>query len=389
MKYMGHKGKLLKVLGDVLLEESKNSSSIADPFCGSGAVSWFLAERTSKRVVSGDLQGFAACRAGAITHRTALLDHNKLLRSWLCKAETIVRDIVEKFPNAEESVEPRPSSTDETIKYVLRSRVFCERVLPPLLETTGLKFPITKAYGGHYFSPMQAIWLDALRATLPTRRDSRIVALAALIETAGKCAASPGHTAQPFQPTATSSRHILDAWSRSVEKILREATTNIASRSAQVLGESKVADFLQTIEVLEAGDTVFADPPYSDVHYSRFYHVLETLYHGLEIEVTGRGRYPCISVRPSSRFSLRAGSKGAALDLIETCSRKRLSLVLTFPSSGASNGLSAQDFIDAGKQMYSSIQQHEVDSDFSTLGGNAVTRDARLNCRESIICFRP
>jgi hypothetical protein len=62
--------------------------------------------------------------------------------------------------------------------------------------------------------------------------------------------------------------------------------------------------------------------------------------------------------------------------------------VLTFPSGAASNGLSAQDFILMGKGLYSSIEQYEVSSDFSTLGGNAKSRSARLMCQESIVCFR-
>lgn len=65
MKYMGHKGKLLPVLGDVLSYESRNSQRIADPFCGSAAVSWFLAQKTNKIVVSGDLQSFAVARSSS------------------------------------------------------------------------------------------------------------------------------------------------------------------------------------------------------------------------------------------------------------------------------------------------------------------------------------
>lgn len=388
MKYMGHKGKLLSFLGDVLIEESRTANAIADPFCGSGAVSWYLAQNTQKSVVSGDLQKFAVCRAASVVERTKPVDASAIFKPWIKRATSLVKAVVDKFPNAQASVEPNPKTTGDIISLVIRSRVFCETVLPGLLEELNKQFPMTKAYGGYYFSPMQALMLDALRATLPRVPDNRSVALAALIETASRCAAAPGHTAQPFQPTVTSAIHILEAWQKPVDKLLYEAIETISLRCAGKMGAAKVMDFSETINSLEEGDLVFADPPYSDVHYSRFYHVLETLAHGSEIEVTGRGRYPDISQRPSSRFSLRSQSENAARDLIVGCHSRKLNLVLTFPSGEASNGLSAESFMSLAKGLYSSVEEHKVDSDFSTLGGNAKSRGARLKCQESIICFR-
>jgi adenine-specific DNA-methyltransferase len=388
MKYMGHKGKLLSFLGDILIEESKHSVSIGDPFCGSGAVSWFLAQNTKKTIVSGDLQEFAILRAASVTTRTEPVDPFSIYGPWLKRSKRALTSIIEKFPNAEHSIEPDTSRTEDIINLVIRSRSFCEQVLPGILKNLRRPFPMTKAYGGHYFSPMQALQLDALRSTLPMNEPIKSIALAALIETASRCAASPGHTAQPFQPTLTSAKYVLEAWQRSVEKLLIESIESISTKHAYSVGTAVLGDFVDTIELLQEGDLVFADPPYSDVHYSRFYHVLETLAKGVEVEVTGRGRYPDITSRPSSMFSLKAKSKSAALELIETCHRKKVGLVLTFPSYNASNGLSAGDFIDAGKKLFSSIEQIEVDSDFSTLGGNSKTRSARLACQESIVCFR-
>lgn len=388
MKYMGHKGKLLSFLGEILIEESKNSASIADPFCGSGAVSWFLAQNTNKAIVSGDLQEFAIHRAAAVTERILPLDPMGVYTPWLKRANKLLERITEKFPNAEQSVEPDADKTDNMIKLVLRSRVFCDTVLPNIIKGLKRHFPMTKAYGGHYFSPLQALMLDSLRSTLPLDGGERSVALAALIETASRCAASPGHTAQPFQPTATSAKYILEAWRRPVDRLLLESITNISARHAGSVGRAAAGDFSDTIKTLNEGDLVFADPPYSDVHYSRFYHVLETLAKGVDVDVSGRGRYPDISQRPSSRFSLRGQSKFAAQDLVEGCHKNKLGLVLTFPSSAASNGLSADDFMSIGKGLYSSIEQYQVNSDFSTLGGNAKSRSARLKCQESIVCFR-
>lgn len=388
MKYMGHKGKLLPILGDILIHESRNAERISDPFCGSAAVSWFLAENTNKIVVAGDLQSFAVVRAASVIERTEAIDSDALLQRWYEQAHQLIARITAHFPNAERSVDPE-YVTSEDIRYVVsRSRTFCENVLPPLLDRIGGAYPMTRAYGGYYYSPLQAIELDALRQTLPEQPALRSVALAALIETASRCAAAPGHTAQPFQPTASAARFILEAWNRNVWTMLSQAVQTIAQTHAQVVGRACTRDFQHSIDDLHEGDLVFADPPYSDVHYSRFYHVLETLSRGDEVAVSGRGRYPPFAERPNSKFSKKGSAFSAAKGLIEACHKKSANLVLTFPSTGASNGLLTADFIDAANGKFSSIEVHEVVSNFSTLGGNAKTRGGRKACIENIVCFR-
>src|SRR6185369_16437174 len=93
-----------------------------------------------------------------------------------------------------------------TVKFVKECRAWS--------SSQGEKAPITAAYGGHYFSPVQSIWVDAFRATLPSKDPLRTLALASLIRASSKCVASPGHTAQPFQPTKTAKAYLRESWSR-------------------------------------------------------------------------------------------------------------------------------------------------------------------------------
>ncbi|WP_416268207.1 DNA adenine methylase [Burkholderia cepacia] len=387
MKYMGHKGKLLPLLGEILKNEAVNASKVADPFCGSGAVSWYMAQETDKVILSGDLQSFAVARAAAVVERTKAIDSNRVTKRWFESAREVVDSIVSQFPNAAKSVHPE-ISISEIQKIVNRSRVFCDEVLPPLFFKMHGHFPMTQAYGGHYFSPLQAIEIDALRQTLPKSVETRKACLAALVEAASRCAAAPGHTAQPFQPTKTAAKFIAEAWNRNVWQLVSQAMQNIASAHATVKGATCLGDFHKCISQLEPGDLVFADPPYSDVHYSRFYHVLETLTRGEQVTVTGVGRYPPIAQRPSSTFSQKGQSFAAAQRLINICREKEVNLVLTFPSNKASNGLSTRDFVDLGKGKFNSIEVEQVNSTFSTLGGKSSNRGGRIECPESIVCFR-
>ena len=71
MKYMGSKRALLEgYLGSLIMERAPSGGTIFDPFCGSGAVAWFAAERCDNRVFASDLQEYGAALADAVLHRT-------------------------------------------------------------------------------------------------------------------------------------------------------------------------------------------------------------------------------------------------------------------------------------------------------------------------------
>ena len=380
---------MLPVLGDVLFHYANGAEKIADPFCGSAAISWFLAENTGKEIISGDIQSFAVARAKAVVERTAPIDSERLIRSWFAKATAIVEQVAGHFPNNLRSIEPNLTEPKQIKQVVTQSRIFCSDVLPVVFDDLDGEWPISKAYGGYYYSPVQALIFDALRQCLPSEADKRKVALAALVEAVSRAAAAPGHTAQPFQPTVSSAKYIIEAWKRDPWRLVKDAVEEISSRSAHVKGKGVVGDFRRTISRLNEGDLVFADPPYSGVHYSRFYHALETVTRGIEFKPEGKGRYPSIEQRPSSSFSKKTTAPKAAKQLLDACSTTRATLILTFPTTGASNGLEASDFIEYGRTLFSDVHVEQVESDFSTLGGNKKHREARQACNESIICFLP
>lgn len=389
MKYMGNKGKMLPTLGEIITYHSRDSERIADAFCGSASVSWFLAQTTHKVIVAGDIQSFAVARAKAVIERTADLDPTIMLRNWFARAQRVVDQIASHFPNHLRSIEPDLTHPTLIKRVVNQSRRFCKNVLPVVFQDFQGEWPISKAYGGYYYSPVQALIFDALRQTLPRDAASRKIALAALVEATSKSAASPGHTAQPFQPTQSSAKYIIEAWLRDPWTLVKAAVLDIAGRKANTTGRGIVGDFTKTIAHLKPGDLVFADPPYSGVHYSRFYHVLETITRGVEFEPEGNGRYPTLEERPSSSFSKKSEAYLAASTLLENCSKKKLRLILTFPTVGASNGLKASDFLEMGVPLFSNIHSEEVQTNFSTLGGNKKHRAARQPCGESIITFLP
>mgnify|MGYP001985837192 FL=1 len=200
--------------------------------------------------------------------------------------------------------------------------------------------PIWNAYGGHYFSPTQAISIDYMLKYLPSEEPARTICIAASIICASQCAAAPGHTAQPFQPTIGASPFSMEAWRKSPIDIARRVLPDLCLRHAKVVGEAKVQDATAAAATLNSSDLVIVDPPYSGVQYSRFYHVLETVAEGNVDSVSGVGRYPLLKNRPQSSFSNKGQSSKAPFTLLETLAETGATVIFTFPVGESSNGLS-------------------------------------------------
>ena len=360
-------------LADVISDEAANGKRIVDLFCGSATVSWFAALDLHKRVLACDLQKFATVLAGAVVSRKKVLDSDLLAKTWLADAEAARSRYV-----AWEDAAGFDHQPNKDANWHREAQEFCQSGDP-----SGGQLIFT-SYGGHYFSPTQALSLDSMLATLPGDSEERLVCLAATIVAASKCAAAPGHTAQPFKATASGFQYLREAWSRDAFGFAARGLRKIAPLAAKQRGETLVGDANEIAERVEPTDLVFVDPPYSAVQYSRFYHVLETVARGSCGTVDGVGRYPPQTERPRSQYSQRSKSAKATTDLLRKLSERRCKVILTFPLGTCSNGMSGE-WIEATASRYFKVSRRTVWSRFSTLGGNTTNREARQVAEELIL----
>lgn len=358
-------------LGEALGRSLVEAERVFDLFTGSAAVAWYVAEQYGKEVLACDLQIYSAVLAASVIERTSSITDRGWVESWVHRARGFIsahrqwQDIKELQASLGKVPVSEAASNARSIDF-------------------GVKFPVSRAYGGYYFSPWQSAWIDALRATIPEAEDLRNLALAALIQAASRCAASPGHTAQPFKPNETAGRFLIEAWQRDLPTIVRTRVDDIAPRKAGKKGRAYCMGANELAEAARPGDLVFLDPPYSGVHYSRFYHVLESIARGEVGDVSGAGRYPEKSERPISEFSMLTTSRRAFDDLLAILARKNANVIITFPAGKASNGLSGDD-VKALAADHFRIEEAKVSSRFSTLGGDLKHRAARQEADELIL----
>lgn len=377
MKYMGSKQTmLLNGLGETIEFEAKGKKRVVDLFSGSGAVAWYAAERTHLPVTAVDLQHYAVVLANAVIARTEPASVDSVVEKWLVPTRRS-RPRTNRWKRWNElGVAPRGRLRK---KDVLAARQLCKK------EDGGL---VWSSYGGYYFSPAQALTFDLLRHNLPDAEPERSLCLAAVIATASRCAASPGHTAQPFRPSQAALPYITAAWKKDPLNEAEELLRQLAVRHANTAGSAHVADAVAEAKNLKEDDLVILDPPYSAVQYSRFYHVLETIAWGEVDAIEGAGRYPPFAQRPRSDFSVKTRAEQALTELLKSLADIGCTAILTFPASEASNGLSGKRVSQLAR-TYFDVVSSKVATRFSTLGGNNELRPSRHDTHELIVTMRP
>ena len=87
-------------------------------------------------------------------------------------------------------------------------------------------------------------------------------------------------------------------------------------------------DVLQDRDVIDNVDLIYIDPPYTNAHYSRFYHILETLvvYDYPELEYFGRYR----NDRFQSPFCIKSEALREFDRMIGACARINKTAVISY-----------------------------------------------------------
>ncbi|MBU0631670.1 DNA adenine methylase [bacterium] len=372
MKYMGSKRSLLENgLGKIILSECENKKRFIDLFSGTGSVATYVAKNTELEVVAVDLQVYSTLMSDAVLSRTSPYNTQNIYTTWL-------PEISKKLRNSKlwQQIEELEAQAIKDTQYVFKTRDLCNQ--------KSFIGPVLNAYGGYYFSALQAITFDYMLKNLPEDEEMKKICHAAIISAASQCAAAPGHTAQPFNPEGNGLKYILEAWKKDPIEYFKLGAEKIAKEYALVAGYGLSSDAETYTEFITDEDVVFLDPPYSGVQYSRFYHVLETIARNKQYEVSGAGRYPSITERPQSEFSNVGSSKLALERLLKKLATTGATLIFTFPEKECSNGLSGDFILDTAKEWFE-IQTITSNSKFSTMGGNNIHRDARMHYDELVL----
>lgn len=392
----------MEFLSDVLDDIDPTKGRVCDLFAGSGTVSAFLANH--RPVTTVDIQEYSRVLCSAMLSDIPYSMSPAMFRAKVQDSQELKYLLEAGLPLIElesgainlaisENSEPLAEflehssivsyekgffvSNDYNLKAAVAS------VSTSLIEAnsnSSISSLITRHFGGIYFSFEQAAYLDAILIQVNSSpAKERDIYLAALLSTVSDIVNTVGKQfAQPLQPRTREgqpknnlgkrvlkdrSNVVLDVY----ESWLRKYQSLSTSSFEHEIFRADFADALQN----ECNDfsVVYADPPYTRDHYSRFYHALETICLGDDPQVSttkiggrlrlSRGLYR--QNRHQSPFCIRSQAPIAFETLFSAASKHGKPLVLSYSpydetTESHPRVMTIESLMRIGENYYSNVE---------------------------------
>jgi adenine-specific DNA-methyltransferase len=344
IKYMGSKKPILDFITNSIKEIHHPDRWVCDLFAGSCSISAGL--RKDYNFFSNDIQDYSRVLAHTYFSDLSRYEFEELNEQIDLCVKTHFFDLKEKYLDYFFDF-----SKIDTLEKFLE----VEEKQRALLETEDFKFDFhlfVKYYSGTYWSFEQCAWIDSLRKAAESFKESQVyyAFLSSIMYAMSYTTQSTGHFAQYRDGnTLDAMNNILyyrqkDLYELFIKKF--KELLNTLDDSLKKL-EATTLNFEERLETLPEGCTVYADPPYAPVHYSRFYHALETLIKYDYPQIDHKGRYR--SDRHQSPFSQKSNALDAFQKMFQGVLNKKAQMLLSYSGSGV---VEVSHIIDLAKRMF-------------------------------------
>lgn len=367
--YLGSKLRALASIGEALDAVSEPNARVYDLFAGSGTVSRWLANTRS--VTAVDIQEYSRTICSALLN-PAQIDTQSVKRDIQDMTDSsesfgvhyvaapLIELEVEAIDQASrgdallladmiEAGSLMTANTEIANKSVRKAFHEAKKRISALTGHDPQASMVLRHFGGIYFSYRQAADLDVILAFAhSSKKLERETLVAAALSSASELVNTVGKQfAQPIRPRSKQGsikpglvnlamrdrlRNTLSAYMNSIEKYASQPNT----ADSCIAIRSDYRDFMASTAF--DGGVVYADPPYTRDHYSRFYHVLETMALRDDPAISSntvrgktspsRGAYR--EDRHQSPFCIRSQAPEAFDELFSGVAKKALPIVVSY-----------------------------------------------------------
>lgn len=361
LQYMGSKSRMLSSICEPILD-NKEITTVIDLFAGTGSVGYALSPY--KHIISNDLERYAYILNEAILNGCHLDDgeidifrrevYHKYERASAFIEEAIktedryLNGDLESYKNYAKFSDDTPSIFNPTTESLELKSIeeLVSKIVPGRAEQD-VPFPclFLTYYANAYFGIRQCCQIDAIAAQIIELSDSskKNVLFASLMSALSVCASTTTHFAQFLRVKSKGTfKNIKEKRGQDIFSLFNEALERFRMKGLLNRIEGKQEcynlDFAECLDKIDMDSrtVVYADPPYFKEHYSRYYHVLNTLclydYPLPAINPQTKnysiGRYR--TERNVSDFGKRAKVIDAFERMINSCADKHAQLVISY-----------------------------------------------------------
>ena len=434
IQYLGSKQRLVKTIESVIDEIVPGNMRVGDLFAGSGVVSSVLGRK--RPVTAVDIQAYSevlstALLQGRVEYFSALNepqfearineivdDVSRLLAPLIRLEEDAIgaasmgrtESLIELVEFGSLAVHAQRASTNPSPDLARSLQTASEKLSSSAYSHSDLT--ATRYFGGPYFSYRQAIALDAVFIATRDPSFAHLLreALAVLLSVASEIVNTVGKQfAQPMKlrkadgrvPPLLLQRTLRDR-SLDVTAVFKDWATRWATAAMVGNNEHQIVcgDVLDFVNRDRTCRVWYADPPYTIDHYSRFYHVLETLSirdaPKLD-EMNKRGEVTVMrgvyrAGRYQSPFCIPSQAPAAFDRLFSATATSGAPLVLSYSPFDEQEGhrprlLTLTEMIETAKRHYQKVTVMEItEHSHRKLNAKSFNTGVRVDAERLIIC---
>lgn len=413
IRYLGNKRKLASFIENEFSRILPAGGTIVDLFSGSSAIGYYLVPKY--KIISNDIEPYAYCIAKALIedsqielskanvskelHEQYQRNLNRLSRAFRDLIDTEAK-FIQDHPHAQ--IYKRfcfntpyignwhNNSLNPNLKPIFESATHGVIQFPYVLFST--------YFMNSYFGSFQSMQIDSIRYAIdkitgpainPRNPTIFYKLIAALIYTVSYCVSSPGHFAQASSPNnrimtkRLLKERVKDIWEiflDYIDLLFSQPRANDLRNHAFQMDAFKLIEHLRTNPEIGTCAAVYVDPPYTADHYSRYYHVLNTLLLYDYPACIGKGRYR--DDRYVSPFSLKSKASITLRNLLTRLEVLRLPVIVSYTSVGI---IPLQDVGAMCRSIFENVRRVTIPYNHSSQGRKPSTSKDEVGSRTEVL----
>ena len=284
LNYPGSKKRLLDFITNTVQKYGKKGATILDIFAGTHAVGYAL--KNDYKILANDAEIYSFIIGKCLLENYSEFNFARIENQFRLLYENNLTLLQKNFPEYEEENNIlNRGDKDALVNFNHKIKTIWQDGYKNRFSDNTIFHLFSTYYSNTYFGLNQSMQIDSIRYSIDQFNNSNIfyILLTCLYFAMKECVFSKdGHMAQPLS-VEKKADVLLKKRNKSIFDIF--ITKLHSFETGEVIWSSfgknhvynmPVSELLKK-EIIDNCDIIYADPPYTDMQYSRYYHILETI----------------------------------------------------------------------------------------------------------------
>ena len=290
LNYPGSKKRLLDFIFNNSKQYIRKEKYILDIFSGTGCVSQMFKSKGYK-VFANDVEIYASNISSTLLKNNHKIDFDSLEKNYEYNKNQLINLYGDQIKKEEELIKSSSKdliSFNESLLKVWQLNfkiVINDNIITSIDDLNKHKYDMpfmlfTLYYSGVYFGLEQSIEIDSIRYAIEKEEEKDVLLTSLYYAIKEVSFSKDGHMAQPLNQNKNFKK-LIDVRSKKIYEIFKSKLQEFSKINDNTfVGKSFNLPFDKLINLDEIKNNVgfiYADPPYTDMQYSRYFHLLTTI----------------------------------------------------------------------------------------------------------------